>query len=173
MDRLCWRFKQNRPKIDHFLIPLHTPPELTSTCVQNMTKYGLGWFLWIGRKVLDHLSQKLFPGLESETFHPNPLCIATYLSSSDITERHPERAKRGECERGWDDPPGVGCHSAPPPVEEALQQRHRRIVSCAATATAHLVSLSPPIRLSRHRRWRMVQQTIQKWRPHVGRGGFQ
>ena len=26
------------------------------------------------RKVLDHLSQKIFSGLVSETFHPNPLC---------------------------------------------------------------------------------------------------
>ena len=26
------------------------------------------------RKVLDHLSQKIFSGLISESFHPNPLC---------------------------------------------------------------------------------------------------
>ena len=26
------------------------------------------------KKVLDHLSQKIFSGLVSETFHPNPLC---------------------------------------------------------------------------------------------------
>ena len=47
-----------------------------------MTKYGLGWFLWIRRKVLDHLSQKLFPGLESETFHPNPLCTGIVITSA-------------------------------------------------------------------------------------------
>ena len=39
-----------------------------------MTKYGLGWFLGMCRKVLDHLSQKYFFCLVSETFHPNPLC---------------------------------------------------------------------------------------------------
>ena len=55
-------------------MPLRTAPELLSTVVQNMTKYGLGWFLGMCRKVLDHLSQKYFFCLVSETFHPNPLC---------------------------------------------------------------------------------------------------
>ena len=73
-DRVCQRFKQNYPKNDHFLMPLHTAPELLSTCVQNMTKNGLGRTLWMCKKVLDHLSQKIFSGLVSETFHPNPLC---------------------------------------------------------------------------------------------------
>ena len=59
-SRVCQRTKQNCLKNDHFLLPHHSVPELLSMCVQNMTKYGLGWFLGIGRKALDHLSQKKF-----------------------------------------------------------------------------------------------------------------
>ena len=60
-------------------MPLDTWPGLLSTCVHKMTKYGLGWFLWVYRKVLDHLSQKIFSSLVSESFHPKPLCPVTLL----------------------------------------------------------------------------------------------
>ena len=57
-SRVCLRFRQECPQIGHFLLPLRTKPGLLSTCVQNTAKFGLGWFLWMYRKVLNHLSQK-------------------------------------------------------------------------------------------------------------------
>ena len=75
------------PKRGHFLLPLHTAPELLSIVVQNMTKYGLGWTLWMCRKVLDHLSQKIFSGLISETFHPKPLCSGVTIALFIIVQR--------------------------------------------------------------------------------------
>ena len=51
-----------------------------------MTKYGLGWTLWMCRKVLDHLSQKIFSGLVSESFHPKPLCSGEFTISYPRTK---------------------------------------------------------------------------------------
>ena len=92
-----------------------------------MTKYGLGWSLGMCRKVLGHLSQKYFFGLESESFHPNPLCTGSM-------EEHLKSKSTG----GLSQTDGVTLYEHP---------------SCFLSFVHALPRGSPPIH-SKYRKWR-------------------